>query len=441
MFLFNEIKKRYQIARDTSLAGEKRLFAALELFCGPLSLLTIFVLLPTMILLEHFQVLAPNTLFWLEMILRVLLAAAVGYLTNTIALEMLFKPFKPTPWHPLTILTFGYWKQGLVPRNKNQIGEEMGREVEEKLLDSRQIATELCDASVEFLNDPNMIILIRQEMQSLLKKHEDKIIDFFVPQIESSLQESLPNVLSTENLQAFWKELIAPQLESLEMRQVVAEKLSAALRARSPQFMEMLREMVREYVTQFLKNKLSFAAAFMSPDMLAGGFMSFVDWDDVKRQFENKLADPTTIQMIGDEIVSLGSDLGKWLETPEASAKLDVFRGKMQEKFRTFLAEYLRKSMPQWVEELLNSQSLWAWVENDLLSSAQNSVIAWIRTHGEEMIRGKLHISQRVQNAVEKQDVEEFYQMITHIAAQHLGAIQVLGFVLGGIVGLFQLLL
>jgi len=31
--------------------------------------------------------------------------------------------------------------------------------------------------------------------------------------------------------------------------------------------------------------------------------------------------------------------------------------------------------------------------------------------------------------------------MITNVAAQHLGAIQVLGFFLGGIVGLIQLLL
>ena len=65
----------------------------------------------------------------------------------------------------------------------------------------------------------------------------------------------------------------------------------------------------------------------------------------------------------------------------------------------------------------------------------------WIQENGQALIQEKLHISQRVQKAVERQDVEEFYQMISNVAAQHLGAIQVLGFILGGVVGLLELLL
>ena len=49
-------------------------------------------------------------------------------------------------------------------------------------------------------------------------------------------------------------------------------------------------------------------------------------------------------------------------------------------------------------------------------------------------------MSERIENAINRQDVREFYRMINEISAQHLGAIQVLGFILGSIIGALQLL-
>ena len=40
---------------------------------------------------------------------------------------------------------------------------------------------------------------------------------------------------------------------------------------------------------------------------------------------------------------------------------------------------------------------------------------------------------------MENQDVKEFHEMIDSIAARHLGAIQVLGYILGLVIGLLQL--
>ena len=51
----------------------------------------------------------------------------------------------------------------------------------------------------------------------------------------------------------------------------------------------------------------------------------------------------------------------------------------------------------------------------------------------------KLDISRRIAEAVDKQDVKEFHSMINSIAAQHLGAIQVLGYFLGALVGAAQI--
>lgn len=55
-------------------------------------------------------------------------------------------------------------------------------------------------------------------------------------------------------------------------------------------------------------------------------------------------------------------------------------------------------------------------------------------------IIGTLDIQGRIKKAVEAMDVEEFHDKINEAAAQHLGAIQVFGLILGAAVGALQLI-
>ncbi len=438
MSLKSEAIKRFQIICNSSNSAEKRIFAALELICSPLSFVTIFVFLPALITVERLHVLddQPTLAFWLDTVLRVLLSASVGYLTNFIAIEMLFKPFKPSPWHLLSIMTFGYWRQGMVPKSKDQIGEEIGKQVEEKLLDSRQISQELCDAGIEFLKNPQLITTAREKVPNLLREHETAICGFLIPEIERTLGESLRKLLTRENMQSFWEKVVEPRLNAPENRRFIAEKVAQALKTRAPEIMEMLREMVREYVRDFLSRM-----PLISNLKLEDGFISFVNWKNVQAVIEKKLSSPETIDKIGGELVGLGSELRNWFLNPNAGSAVENFREEMQEYLRAFLKNYLQESFPKWLKQIEDSPELWSWIQNGLMPSAQVELERWIQENGQALIQEKLHISQRVQKAVEKQDVKEFYQMISNVAAQHLGAIQVLGFILGGIVGLVELLL
>ena len=60
--------------------------------------------------------------WWTEWTLPVLTAAAVGYLTNYLAIWMLFRPYEPKRlWH---------WRfQGVIPRHKEEIGRLLGEDV------------------------------------------------------------------------------------------------------------------------------------------------------------------------------------------------------------------------------------------------------------------------------------------------------------------------
>ena len=48
-------------------------------------------------------------------------------------------------------MTFGYWKQGVIPLNKNRIESELGYQLETKLLNPERMADELCDMVMGFI--------------------------------------------------------------------------------------------------------------------------------------------------------------------------------------------------------------------------------------------------------------------------------------------------
>ena len=182
---FQDVKIRWSLILNSSVEKERRIFAGLELFCFPISILTLFLLLPLRIAGAQtgwFVLVSP----W-NHVFDILLSAAIGYITNYIAIEMLFKPYEKSGKHLFSILSLGYWKQGLVPKNKSKIGVELGKQVETKLLNPEQLANDLCDMVMKLLRDKNIIVKIKVTVQTLLKNHENKIIEFLVPRFHATL--------------------------------------------------------------------------------------------------------------------------------------------------------------------------------------------------------------------------------------------------------------
>lgn len=78
-------------------------------------------------------------IFWLRVLSGPLVGALIGWLTNALAVKMLFHPYKP--WHigkirlPLT--------PGIIPRRRHELAKAIGRAVEEKLLTYDDLAAAL----------------------------------------------------------------------------------------------------------------------------------------------------------------------------------------------------------------------------------------------------------------------------------------------------------
>lgn len=87
----------------------------------------------------------------LKAVLLILIGALIGWITNYIAIKMLFRPYKP--------INFGLFKiQGLIPKRRHQIGESIAETVQNELISVEDI--------VEKLENSNM----DEEMEAVIDK-------------------------------------------------------------------------------------------------------------------------------------------------------------------------------------------------------------------------------------------------------------------------------
>lgn len=83
--------------------------------------------------------------------ISLLIYGGVGVLTNVIALEMIFRPYKEQRF--LNKIGLSKFSQGYIMKNKKTFGKNMGRFVEESLLERRMIKSRFSDLKPELAQD------------------------------------------------------------------------------------------------------------------------------------------------------------------------------------------------------------------------------------------------------------------------------------------------
>lgn len=439
MFLASDYKTFYRLARARSATAEQRSFAILQMILQPVSFLTILLIivrvacrcseisLPLPDGLEHWGI-------------PILVAGAVGYLTNWVAIEMLFKPYAPTWRHGFAWITFGYWKQGLVPKNKSKIAETMGKQVAEKLLQPEKMADDLCSMVGGILQNPIVLQTIQESLQRQVVAHDQEIIDYLVPRIEAALVAEIDRLVTPDGVQTFWTEQIEPYLRSENTRNAIAEAIVAALDKRAPRLAKTVRPKIVQAIGRFVEEK---AGPFLGPLLgpVADSIADYlIDRRTLEKGFREWLEDPETIPTLRSELLHYVGALREYLASPAARTKVGGFVDDIRVRFKKYLRNYLETHLSATADSLLRSEFLWRTIM-DLIPRFQPELERLIRTEGMPLIIEKLAIADRIHAAVDGMDMAEFHGMINDVAAQHLGAIQVLGYFLGAIAGALTLLM
>ena len=365
---------------------------------------------------------------YLGWFMPILLAGAVGYITNWLALWYLFRPYEPH---------LGGRIQGIIPRQKREMAVSLGNMVGKKLLNPDALVEEMKGEVLAFVNDTRRMTQLRDWIQRYLVEHEAEIVEFVSPYVERQVLAVIDSLATDDTWSKIWNEGILPRIKSEGSRRFIVEKLVEALRENAGGIIEEVRGELRTFLRQKLNEKIPFG---IGADAITDYVMNnFADYESMKAKLDGWLMRETTQMMLREKLLAYADQLTLWMKGEEGQKVMGGIIREMRVRGKRYIATYLRENVPVLIDRAFASDMLREKLEKGVLPKVGVKV-AQLIGENKQAILDKLRLEQRVTEAVDGMSVATFHQTLDEFMSENLCAVQVLGFVLGAIVGSLQLL-
>ena len=365
---------------------------------------------------------------YLGWFMPILLAGAVGYITNWLALWYLFRPYEPH---------LGGRIQGIIPRQKREMAVSLGNMVGKKLLNPDALVEEMKGEVLAFVNDTRRMTQLRDWIQRYLVEHEAEIVEFVSPYVERQVLAVIDSLATDDTWSKIWNEGILPRIKSEGSRRFIVEKLVEALRENADGIIEEVRGELRTFLRQKLNEKIPFG---IGANAITDYVMeNFADYESMKDKLDGWLVREATQTMLREKLLAYADQLTLWMKGEEGQKVMGGIIREMRVRGKRYIATYLRENVPVLIDRAFASDMLREKLEKGVLPKVGVKV-AQLIGENKQAILDKLRLEQRVTEAVDGMSVATFHQTLDEFMSENLCAVQVLGFVLGAIVGSLQLL-
>lgn len=103
----------------------------------------------------------------LKLLILATLGGIIGWITNRLAIKMLFRPFQP-----VNIPLINYKIQGLIPKRKAEIAKSIGETVETELLSMEEIIMELIKGD----NKDEILVILKNKIAEIITDKQSSVI-------------------------------------------------------------------------------------------------------------------------------------------------------------------------------------------------------------------------------------------------------------------------
>ncbi len=367
--------------------------------------------------------------------------SVIGGATNELAIRMLFRPLKP--WY------IGSWRvpftPGLIPSRRDDIAIQMGRLVEEHLLTMEGVKRALTQSGLE-----NAIAgwLSRIAMDKMTDDQSlRQVLQRFVPQLfqeDGTWSDSI-----RQPLQLHWQAFVDRtlyQYEGKTLRELIPaagrERLDTALDTVVALLLQRFREYLHspegaQSVQAMIRGLLGggggmfggLVGMFLGDDKIIGKLLPHLDellqHPDLSQKLRHMLgaeADKLLDKKVGELVAWIGREqIDEW--------SLALF-ARLEEQSQRFVDEPMSRLTAPFQKA----------VSTELIPLFASWMVETLEKNVERIFQ-KLSIREIVTRQVEGFPIERIEEMVVGISGREFRMITVLGFVLGGMIGLVQGLL
>lgn len=366
---------------------------------------------------------------FLIIVFMMVIGSLIGGVTNILAVRMLFHPFK-------TYYIFNKrvpFTPGLIPKRRKEVADKIGQVVEEHLLTESLIQSKL--------NAPSSRQAIEEVLLNQIRKlkQEHMTLQYFADKLDldvTQLANEKLDLMISNKLDEFYQDN-----QTTPIKQIIPEEIEASIDSKIDLVPDLLFERASVYLNSE-KGAADIASMletfFNEKGKIVGLLQMFMTKESIADRIQHELIRLTKhpkAKAIAKQVID------NEYETMKAKNLNELVSESQYNSFKTSVTElavgYLDvdKVSKQSFNTLM--PSFIHFLESKVSQKLTDVIIENISKHISPIMK-KINLRQMIEEQINTFDLAYIEKLIIDIANKELKLIMLLGFLLGGIIGLLQ---
>jgi len=352
-------------------------------------------------------------------LMQVALAGAVGYGTNFLAVQMLFKPKQRVTWLPLKWL----WPQGLIPAKQDELAVVVGEEVATKLLTPSTIADEISRVIIEILDESEAIEDFSKAFVEILEEAVPGFLEQFSTDLFDAIEEFIVEGISNEVMREQLVDVLRNWMKDPVKVDAFAGVTLDFLYEHAEELIALLKKILRRY------RKKGDQVRALGIDLAKSSKM--LDWKKLQKALKDVLRQPRGKNWVIDFNGKLVDRLPNIMDRILDDAALGDLKQRVGNLIDPADPEVIENRLSPRVLNVVSGDRFRDYLRTVLIPEAKIYFESWMKDGHLEPFLKKINVRARVEEAAGSLGIDELEDMANRVGAYHFGAIQVLGFILG----------
>lgn len=362
--------------------------------------------------------------------MMVAIGALIGGMTNSLAIRMLFRPFKPkyifnkrVPFTP-----------GLIPKRHDELAEQLGKMVTDHLLTPEGIQRKLEDDAFR----QQVVEYAQKEVTSFLSSDrslQHVLNDFHIPVNQQVIESKLKD-FTEDKVEAYMKDARAKSV-----RELIGDNAFYKGKAQVGKASEYILKQIDDFISS--EEGRAKIGAIIEDYLEGQGFLGNMISSFMGNQGLADKVQPAVSDFLNSEDAHywlkevLHTEWDKWMEKP-----FSVYEEKLGiEGIPDKISEQIVSSIPTdvWLERSIaeHTKNLQPYIVETLVPQLVGQLGAALSSRLPSIME-TLHLSEVVRKEVQAFPVERLEDIVLGISKREFKMITYLGALLGGLIGLIQ---